>query len=95
MSVLQYHIVATHRDHFLRHIISYVRKLGGLKLIHALPKRKGPKKEISYTKYLVLVENLEELVDFFLQEITQPLDQLGPESPMDQVFLHSPPQYLP
>ena len=38
----------------------------------------------------MLVENLEELLDFYLQEITQPLDQLGPESPTAQVFPHSP-----
>ena len=35
------------------------------------------------------------MVDLSLQEITQPLDQLGPESPMAQSFSHSPPQYSP
>ena len=39
------------------------------------------------------MENLEELVDFSLQEITQPIDQLGPESPVAQAFSYSPPKY--
>ena len=40
------------------------------------------------------MENLEELVYFSLQEVTQPLDQLGPKSPKAQSFLHSPPQSM-
>ena len=39
----------------------------------------------------MLVENLKELLYFSLQEITEPLYQLGPESPTAQVFFHSPP----
>ena len=42
----------------------------GLKLILVLCRRKDPKKEVSYTRDSVLVGNLEELVDFSLQEIT-------------------------
>ena len=34
-------------------------------------------------------------MDLSIQEITQPLDQLGPESPIAQVFPHSPPQSPP
>ena len=41
------------------------------------------------------MENLEELVDLSIQEITQPIDQLGLEYPTTQVFPHSPPQYPP
>ena len=43
----------------------------------------------------MLVENLEELVDLSIQEIIEPLDQLGLEYPTAQFFLHYPPQYLP
>ena len=46
----------------------------------------------------MLLENLEELFDLSLQEITKPLDQLGPNSPIAQVFPHSssqsPPQIM-
>ena len=49
-------------------------------------------KVVSYTRDSLLVENLEELVEFSFQEITQPLNQLGPESPTDQAFPNSPPQ---
>ena len=41
------------------------------------------------------MENLEELVDLSIQEIVQPLDQLGPESLATLVFSQSPPQYPP
>ena len=68
-------------DHFRRHTRSYVKKLGGLKAILVLPRRQAHKKAISYNQYSILVENLEELVDLSRQEIIQPLDQLGPESP--------------
>ena len=42
----------------------------------------------------MLVEILEELFDLSLQEITEPLDQLGPKSPRAQVFPQSPPQIM-
>ena len=41
------------------------------------------------------MENLEELVDLSIQEICQPIDQLGPESPIAKVSPHCPPQYPP
>ena len=82
-------------DQFQRHTRSYIKKLGGLKVIHALSKRQDPKKAISYTQDLVLVENLEELLYFSLQETPHPLYQLGSKSPTTQVFLHSAPQYPP
>ena len=40
----------------------------------------------------MLVENLEELVYFSLQEITQPIDKLGPETPTIQAYPYPPPQ---
>ena len=43
----------------------------------------------------MLVENLEELLDFSLQKIIEPLDQIGPKSPIAQVFPHSPPHSPP
>ena len=68
-------------DHFRRHTRSYVKKLKWLKVIPILPRRTDPKKVVSYSQDSLLVENLEELLYFSLQEITQPLDQLGPKSP--------------
>ena len=38
------------------------------------------------------MENLEDLVDLSIQEIVQPLDQLGADSPTVQSLLQSPPQ---
>ena len=32
-------------------------------------------------------------MDLSIQEIIQPLDQLGPDSPTAHVFTHSPPEY--
>ena len=71
---------------FRRHTRSYVKKLGGLKFIPALPRRKTSKKVSTYSKDSILVENLEELVDLSIQEIVQPLDQLDLESPVVSVF---------
>ena len=45
-----------------------------------LPRRQARIRERSYTEDLVLVGDFEELVDLTLQEIVQPLDQLGPDS---------------
>ena len=66
-----------------------------MKVIHVLPRSQDPKKMISYMQDSMVVENLEELLDFSLQEIIEPLDHWGPESPTAQVFSHSPPQYQP
>ena len=48
--------------------------------ISLLPKRQAHRRERPYTKDSVLVGYFEELVDLTLQEIFQPLDQLGPNS---------------
>ena len=45
-------------DQFRRHTRSYIKKLGGLKVIHALPRRKAYRKIASYTKDSILVKNL-------------------------------------
>ena len=82
-------------DQFRRHTRSYVNKLSGLKFILPLPRRKSSRKIASYTKDSIIVENLEELVDLSIQEIVQPLDQLGPESHAASVFSQYPPQYPP
>ena len=42
-------------DMFRRHTISYVKKLGGLKVIHALPRRPTSNKEPSCTRDSILV----------------------------------------
>ena len=68
----------------------YAKKLGGFPDILDLPRRQARRKECPYIEDLVLVGDFEELVDLPLQEISQPLNQLGPES------LHcSPFQYPP
>ena len=73
-------------DLFRRHTRSYVKKLGELKVIFALPRSQASKKVAAYTKDLILVEKLEELVNLPIQEIVQPLDQLDPKSPAVSVF---------
>ena len=78
-------------DPFRRHTRAYVKKLGGLKVIPALPRGKASRKIASYTKDSILVENLEELVDISIQEIVHPLDQLDPESLAFSVSSQSPP----
>ena len=78
-------------DQFRRHTRSYIKKLGGLKLIPVLPRRQASKKVASYTKDSILVENLEELVYLSIQEIGNPLDQLCLESPATLVLSQSPP----
>ena len=73
-----------------------MKKLGGLQIIPELPRRRAPRREPTYTKYLILVGNFEELVNFLLQEIFQPLDQLRPDFPVFSPFrspLKSPIQY--
>ena len=68
-------------NHLRRHKRSYVKNIGGLKEIPALPRRQDSMKVPSCMEDSILVENLEELVYLSIQEIIQPLDQLGPDSP--------------
>ena len=60
---------------------AYANKIGGLPIIPALPRREFRKKDRPYLEDSVLVEDLEELVETALQEVVQPLNQLGPDSP--------------
>ena len=59
----------------------YAKKIGGLPIIPTFPRKEFPKKDRPYLEESVLVEDFEELVETTLQEIVQPLNQLGPESP--------------
>ena len=75
---------------------AYAKKIGGLPIIPALPRREFCKKYRPQLEDLVLVEDLEELVETTLQEVSQPLGQLGPDSPHCSPFrtpVQSPPQY--
>ena len=60
---------------------AYVKKFGGLPIISVLPRREYQKKDRPQLKDSVLVEYLEELVETSLQQVVQPLNQLGPDSP--------------
>ena len=74
---------------------AYAKKIGGLPIIPALPRREFCKKYRPQLEDLVLVEDLEELVETTLQEVVQPLNQLGPDSPHCSPFrtrVQSPPQ---
>ena len=73
----------------------YGSKIGGLPIIPALPRREYRKKDRPQLEDSVLVEDLEELVETKLQEVVQPLNQLGPDSPHCSPFqtpVQSPPQ---
>ena len=66
-----YPILFEEVNHLIRHTRYYMNKLGGLKVIPTVPRRKDSKKVPSYTEDSILVENL---VDLSMQEIIQPLD---------------------
>ena len=68
---------------------AYAKKIGGLPIIPALPRREFRKKYHPYCEDSVLVEDFKEMVEIKLQEIVQPLNQLGPDSP------HYPPFQTP
>ena len=52
----------------------YAKKIGGLPIIPALPKRNYQKKYHPILEDVVLVEDFEELVETTLQEFVQPLN---------------------
>ena len=60
---------------------AYAKNIGGLRIIPSLPRRDFRKKDRPYLEDSVLVEDLEELVETTLQEVVQPLNQLGLDSP--------------
>ena len=85
-------------DHFRIYTRLYVKKLGGLQTILELPRRGDYRRTPTYIEDSILVGNLEELVNLSLQQIVQPLDQLGPDSLYCSIFqspIHCPPQSHP
>ena len=67
-------------DHLRRITRSYAKKLGGLPNIIDLPRRQASRRERPHIEDSVLVGDFEYFVDLTLQEIVQPVNQLGPES---------------
>ena len=59
----------------------YAKKIRGLPIIPVLPTREYQKRNRPQLEDSVLVEDLEELVEESLQEVDQPLNQLGPDTP--------------
>ena len=68
-------------EHFRRHTRSYAKNLRGLQIIHQFTRRGASKIIPTCTKDSFLLGNLEELLNLSLQEIDQPLNQVGPKSP--------------
>ena len=64
-----------------RHTREYVKKMGGLPIILDLHRREYKKRDCPILEDSVLVGDLEELVETTLQEVVQPLNQVGPETP--------------
>ena len=79
----------------LRRLPGHMQKnIGGLPIVSVLPRREYQKKDHPQLEDSVLVEYLEELAETTLQEVDQPLDQLGPNSPHCSPFqipVQSPP----
>ena len=71
---------------------AYAKKIGGLPIIPALPRRELRKKECPYREDSLLVEYFEEIIETTLQDIVQYLNQLGLESPHCSPF-RTPVQY--
>ena len=77
-----------------RHTRAYVKSIGGLPIILDLPRREYKKKDRPVLEDSVLVRDLEELVETTLQEVVQPLNQVGPNTPCCSP-VHSPPHSPP
>ena len=76
----------------------YGKKIGGLPIIPDLPRREYKKKYRPILEDSVLVGDLEELVETALQEVVQPLNQVGPDTPYGSPVntpVHSPPHSPP
>ena len=80
----------------LRRITSdYAKKIEGLSIISALPRREYWKKDHPILEDAVLVGYFEELVETNLQEVVQRLNQLDLDTPYCspvRTLVHSPPQ---
>ena len=84
-----------------RHTWAYVKSIGGLPTIPNLPRREYKKKDRPILEDSVLVGDLEELVEVALQEVVQPLNQVGPSTPYYSLMRtpipsppHSPPRLM-
>ena len=84
-----------------RHTRAYVKKIGGLSIIPALPRRNYQKKDRPILEDAVLVGDFEELVETTLQEVVLPLNQVGSDTPHSspvhiQILSppHSPPRLM-
>ena len=78
-----------------------MNKIGGLPIIPEFPKREYKKKYRPILEDSVLVGYLEEIVEITLQEVVQPLNQVGPDPPHNYpvhtpIFSppHSPPRLM-
>ena len=75
-----------------RHTWAQVKSIGILPIIPNLTRREYKKKDRPILEDSVLVGDLEELVEVALQEVVQPLNQVGPNtpycSPAVLLFLH-------
>ena len=77
---------------------AYAKNIGGLLIIPALPRREYRKKDRPILEDAMLVGDFEELVEKSLQEVVQPLNQLGPDTPYCSPIhtpIHSPPHSPP
>ena len=84
-----------------RHTRAYVKKIGGLPIIPDLPRREYRRRDHPILEDSVLVGDLEELVETTLQDMVQPLNQVGLDTPHSSlvhtpVFSppHSPPKLM-
>ena len=77
-----------------RHTRAYVKKIGELSIIPELLRREYKRKDRPILEDSVLVGDWEELVEIALQEVVQPLNQVGPDTPHSSPVhtpIHSPP----
>ena len=81
-----------------RHTRAYVNKIGGFPIIPEFLRREYKKKNHPILEDAMLVGDFEELVETTLQEVVQPMNQLGPDTPYGspvQTHVHSPPHSPP
>ena len=85
-------------DHLRRFTRAYVKKIRGLPIIPDFPRREYKRKYRPILEDSVLDGDLEELVETALQEVVQPLNQVGIETPYCSPVrtpIHSPPHSPP
>ena len=85
-------------DGLRRFTRAYVKNIGGLPIIPVLPRREYKEKDRPILEDAVLVGDFEELVETALQEVVQPLNQVGPDTPYCSpvhTLVHSPPHSPP